>query len=202
MNIHELVNMIDHCSVIGKVYILALMIGLVLPAMNLLFSGITDILHLDFHVDTEGVFSDFIPLKPMCILIFLLTFGGFGLLSARYLGDYKSLIVAVLAGYLFALALNLLLIKPMRKKSEGTQKIEDFIGEVCEVRVRIKVGSVGSVSIQSKHGIITYAAILAAGEEKEADYGDTVIIADVNSKEDTVIVKVVKTQQDKLVDVN
>lgn len=196
MTIHELADVINHCSGIEKIYILAMLVGLFLPAINLLLSGITTIFDIDFNFDTNGSLSDFLPLKPMCILIFLLTFGGFGLIANRYLSDGKSLIIAVLAGYIFALTLNILLIKPMSKELMKTHRIENLIGESCDVLVRIRVGSVGSVSIKSKYGIITYTAALDTGEDIDADCGDKVKIVGVNSKEDTVIVTSLNDQQE------
>lgn len=132
-------------------YTYCLIIGLSLLIFNLLLDGISDIFQglsfLDIHFDfMPGI----LPLSSLQLCAFLVGFGSIGL-------SFGHFIPALLFG-LFLSYLTHYIITQLRKINHETLTIFDLIGCEGKVITTIFKNGVGSVSINTVNGKITYPA--------------------------------------------
>lgn len=162
------------------------------PAVSLALGGIADGLDfdLDFDLDMHLPVGVFLPLRPMCIILFLILFGGAGLLLYGRISPEGSLVASSSLGYVSAVLLNFFVLTPMKKSSEtaAAMKTEELIGSLCTVTTRIKPGSVGSVQITAKQGVISYTARLDDKTEYVLDEGDLAEVKDVDERKMVLVV--------------
>lgn|GEM_PF-1844315 len=174
------------------VYMWAMIIGFALPAINVVFSGLAGIIDLELDWDFDFLpDSGFLPLRPACILIFLLVFGGVGTALYGRVAVPVGLAVSGLAGYGCAVALNRFVILPMRRNRTTTVRQENLVGEYGKVTVRIRPGHVGEVRLITEAGVISYPAVLNKEGVEALDEGDKVLVVDIDTEKVRLIVKLV-----------
>lgn len=143
-----------------KIYLFSFAISLSLLAISFLISGISDLFDslsaLDFHSDIgSDVLSSFLPCSPLEICGFCVGFGGIGLLTIHL--TTLHLLFAIIAGFVISLPTKWLL-HLLRKVDSSTLSDIDLIGQKGTVVVTIFKDSVGSISLDTKVGKITYSA--------------------------------------------
>lgn len=139
------------------IYFYCLAIGLIALFLSLLLDGISDVFQgltfFDFHFDAlPGI----LPLSPLQICGFLTGFGGMGITLYKY--SRFHVIFAILTGLIIAYGTYFLLAR-LKKVNSDTLTESDIIGMEGTVIVTIFKDSVGSVSLNTKVGKITYSAI-------------------------------------------
>ena len=151
MPLQELLLYLQNLSGLQMVYTVSFILGIVLPALSLLLGGLADGLDFDFDFDLDGLpVGVLLPLKPMCLLLFLLIFGGLGLLLYGRISMEGSLVLASTGGYAAAILLNLFVLRPLKASGEqaAAAKASDLIGCLGRVSARIRPGAMGAVQIQ------------------------------------------------------
>lgn len=144
-----------------KFYFFSFAISLSLLGISVLISGISDLFDslsaLDFHSADFGsdALSSFLPCSPLEICGFCIGFGGIGLLTYHTSGLH--LLFAILAGFCISLPTKLLL-RTLKKVDHSALSDIDLIGLEGTVVVTIFKDSVGSISLDTKVGKITYSA--------------------------------------------
>lgn len=162
------------------IYFYCLAIGLIALTLSLILDGISDIFQgltfLDFHFDAlPGI----LPLSPLQICGFLAGFGGMGI--TLYHCTRFHLIFAVIVGYAIAFVTNWS-IKKLKKVNSDTLTEKDIIGMEGTVIVTIFKNSVGSVSLNTKVGKITYSAV----SDHDIRQGTRVKVIDMDQRTITV----------------
>lgn len=191
--LYEYINTIDK---IQQVFLIAMVIGLILPLINIVIGGIASVLHIDFDFDTDGMpVSEFFPISPMCLLAFSLVFGGVGLLLYNSLNAQVVILVAVASGYLVAFLLNKLVILPMKKADSRAISKEQFVGKQAKVTVRLQPRKLGEVHISTKYGYISYPAI-SMGDDLIKE-GEIVNVVEILNENGVDILKVSKIMEER-----
>ena len=162
------------------VYFYCLATALIALTLSIILDGISDIFQgltmFDFHFDAlPGI----LPLSPLQICGFLAGFGGMGI--TLYGHTPFHLIISIIVGYIIALLTNLI-IKKLKKVNSETLTEKDIIGMEGTVIVTIFQNSVGSVSINTKVGKITYSAI----SDHDIKQGTRVKVIDMDHRTITV----------------
>ena len=185
MPLQEVLLNLQNLGGLQMVYTVSLILGIVLPALSLLLGGLADGLDFDFDLDLDGLpVGVLLPLKPMCLLLFLLIFGGLGLLLYGRISMEGSLVIASTGGYAAAILLNLFVLRPLKASGEqaAAVKAADLIGCLGRVSARIRPGAMGAVQISTSQGIVSYVAQLEAGAERLLDEGELAEIVAVNEQ--------------------
>lgn len=143
-----------------NIYFACFTIGLGLLALNVLLTGINDLFEVlsffDFHFDvSSSSLSGFLPLSPLELCAFATAFGSIGV--SLYERTPLHLIFAILAGLLLSYSTKWLLYKLKKVDSLALTDL-DLIGQQGTVIVTIFENSVGSISLNTKVGKITYSA--------------------------------------------
>ncbi len=183
MPLQEFVFWLQNLHGLELVYAVALGIGIILPALSLLLGGLTDGLDFDFDLDLNGLpIGVLLPLKPMCILLFLLILGGLGLFLYGRISPEGSLVISSSVGYGAAIGLNLFVLRPMQHSAEQAAaiKAQDLVGCLGRVSTRIRPGAMGAVQISTNQGIVSYVAQLEPDASSLLDEGEMVEILAVN----------------------
>lgn len=191
----ELLEFLQGLQGLQLAYTVALGLGIVLPALSLLLGGLTD--GLDFDFDLDGLdFGVLLPLRPMCILLFLLIFGGLGLLLYGRISPEGSLVLSSTAGYAAAIALNQFVLRPLKASSgqATAAKASDLVGSTGRVAARIRPGGKGAVQIVTKQGIVSYVAQLTDGDETVLEEGQQAQILAVNEQCTVVTVRAYRSE--------
>ena len=135
-----------NCLIIG---LSILLLSLVLDGISDLFQGLT---FFDIHFDClPGI----LPLSPLQICAFMVGFGGVGV--TLYHRSSFHLILSILLGLLLSYGTHFLLHK-LREVDSETLNTFDLVGCEGKVIVTIFENGVGSVSLTTKQGKITYPA--------------------------------------------
>lgn len=139
-----------------RIYMGALLIGIILLLLNLLSDGISDIFSLGLGADLgSDIFSGFIPVSSLEIFAFLIGFGGIGSTFVQKI--HWHIILAILSGLLLSYTVHIIMKKLKHVESSALQT-EDLIGREGTVIAAILENSIGSVSFNTKIGKITYTA--------------------------------------------
>lgn len=135
-----------YCLGIG---LIVLMLSLILDGISDLFQGLT---FFDIHFDfLPGI----LPLSPLQICAFLVGFGGMGVGISSTVSIHLLLSIAM--GFFLSLCTGQLLHK-LRKVDSETLTATDIIGLEGKVIVTIFENGIGSVSLDTKVGKISYPA--------------------------------------------
>lgn len=130
--------------------------GLAALVLSLVLDGISDLFQqlsfFDIHFD---VLPGILPLSPLQICAFLVGFGGTGI--STYYHTPIHWILSVLIGLVLSYGTNWLLTK-LKKIDSNTLVPLDIIGSEGKVIVTIFKDSIGSVSLNTKVGKISYSA--------------------------------------------
>lgn len=135
-----------YCLGIG---LIALLISLILDGISDLFQGLS---FFDIHFD---VLPGILPLSPLQICAFLVGFGGMGVTTFPTTSFH--LIPSILTGLILSYSTQWL-IKKLKKIDSDSLTPLDIIGLEGKVIVTIFEDSIGSVSLDTKVGKISYSA--------------------------------------------
>ena len=163
-----------------NLYIICLTVGSLYAVISVLFGNTFDFdFDFDFGLDLEFGSSLLLPIKPFTIMVFLVVFGGVGLIAQSFLPPLLSLLPAIPLGVLVPGLLYHLVYKKLHKYESRAASEEDAIMQKAEVVERIMPdGGYGRISFLLKGNIISGAA-----REKEPgrgiEKGKTVFILDM-----------------------
>ena len=162
-----------------KIYICCLIVGLALPALGLIFSGIGNWLDFDFDFDGDTSFDTPFPVTPMVLALAAAVFGAVGWFCSTRLSTGWGFVVALASGLCGGGLLSFFVVRPLKQNHPDAQKIESLTG--CEGRMKLEARAefTGTVSVLSSVGsLVTYSARPAEGIAKIA-IGTRVRIVDV-----------------------
>ena len=139
-----------------NIYCNCLFIGLGILLLSLILDGITDLFQgltlFDIHFDClPGI----LPLSPLQICAFMVGFGGLGMTLYHHTNFH--LVLSILLGFVLSYSTHLVLHK-LRQVDNETLNTFDLIGCEGKVVVTIFQNGVGSVSLTTTQGKITYPA--------------------------------------------
>ncbi|MBE6022951.1 MAG: hypothetical protein E7231_06925 [Cellulosilyticum sp.] len=135
-----------YCLIIGIVFLL---LSLILDVISDLFQGLS---FFDFHYD---LLPGILPLTPLQFCAFLVGFGGMGITLRQHTSFHC--VLSILFGLILSYGTYWLLHKLKNVDSEALTNI-DIIGCEGKVIVTIFENGIGSVSLNTKIGKITYSA--------------------------------------------
>lgn len=166
------------------VYTIAFWVGLIIPSLSLIFSGLCHAIDCSLDlldgsgfdggtdVGFHGIFGNilaFFPTSPLSIMAFLLVFGGVGKLCVGHFSWHW--VPAVFCGVLGAYLVEFGILRPLRRVRCETIDGESFIGKWGIITQAIMENGYGVVSFQTKVGRSTFIAMadepIAQGEEVE-----------------------------------
>lgn len=184
-------------SSLEKIYTVTLIIGIIVPLLDLLMGVLSVGLHVGADIDSDmgadmNFASTWLPLSPLAILSFLVLFGGGGLISLYFVNEKISLIVAIVGGYLFAVVMNKFVIVPLKKSRPSAPKAVDIIGKTGRVTSSIIATGFGEIVIIIDRVTLNYSA--ASSNNEAIGYGETVKVLEI--KENGVAI-VQKEQKEK-----
>ena len=138
------------------IYWYCLIIGLIILLLSVILDGISDFFQglsfFDIHFD---LLPGILPLSPLQICAFLVGFGGMGITLEPHLSSH--LIFSILLGLILSYGTHALLSK-LKSINNDTLTPLDIIGCEGKVIVTIFSDSMGSVSLTTRNGKITYSA--------------------------------------------
>ena len=159
-------------------------IGFLFLLISLVVGDIFDILGLDFGLDASHDFGIF---DSRVISVFLVAFGGFGVIGAQIgLGALGSTLGGLVGGLAFGTIVFFFGKFLYAQQSTSAVRAEDLIGRTAQVVVNIKPDQLGQISCRIGDEKIEKLARTAGGEELKA--GQLVRIDSIGS--DSVIVSV------------
>ncbi len=159
----------------NTIYVYALAIGLFFLILSFLLDGLSDIIQgLSYFSISFDIMPGILPVTPLQICAFLTGFGGIGYTIYTYTPFH--LLFAIASGLLLS-GLTKLLINHLKKVNSEALTDADLIGMEGKVIVTIFEKGVGSVSLDTNYGKITYSAI----SNKTIKQGTRVKVLDVNN---------------------
>jgi len=149
----ELLAGYETLSSLEKIYTASLVIGIIVPILDLIMGVLSIGLHMgtdiDFDFDADMNFaSTWLPLSSLAILSFLVLFGGGGLISLFFVSEKISLLIAIVAGYFFAVVMNKFVIIPLKRNRVSSPKAEEIIGKSARVTSSIIESGFGEVVVR------------------------------------------------------
>ncbi|QIB69515.1 hypothetical protein Ami103574_09315 [Aminipila butyrica] len=169
-------------SLLEKIYTVSLIIGIIVPLLDLLMGVLSIGLHVgadvDISMDSDMNFaSTWLPLSPLAILSFLVLFGGGGLVSLYFVNEKISLVFAVILGYSFAIVMNKFVIIPLKKNRMTPPKSGEIIGHTARVTSSIIESGFGEIVIIINRVTLNYTA--ASSDNEAIGYGETVKVLEL-----------------------
>lgn len=164
----EFITYCNSFSETERVYMICLLVGLGIPLLNLVLGAFGDIgdfaAHLDIDADAhfdsgpDFDYGAWIPLSPICWSVFLIIFGGFGLIFYPRIGTGLGTTLAVIIGYAMMALVNNTIIRPLRRSNPAVLSTLDLIGQKAKVVNGIKKDSIGSIVIVRTGVTLEYSA--------------------------------------------
>lgn len=188
----ELLAGYETLSSLEKIYTATLVIGIIVPILDLIMGVLSIGLHMgadiDFDLDADMNFaSTWLPLSSLAILSFLVLFGGGGLISLFFVSEKISLLIAIAAGYFFAVVMNKFVILPLKKNRVSSPKIEEIIGKSARVTSSIIDSGFGEIVVIVDRITLNYTA--ASKDNEAIGYGETVEILELKENGVAIVCK-------------
>ncbi|MCQ4937527.1 MULTISPECIES: hypothetical protein [Anaerotignum] len=188
----ELLAGYETLSALEKIYTATLVIGIIVPILDLIMGVLSIGLHLgadiDFDLDADMNFaSTWLPLSSLAILSFLVLFGGGGLISLFFVSEKISLLIAIAAGYFFAVIMNKFVIMPLKKNRVSSPKTKEIIGRSARVSSSIIESGFGEIVVIVDRITLNYTA--ASKDNEAIDYGEIVEILELKENGVAIVCK-------------
>lgn len=188
----ELLAGYETLSALEKIYTATLVIGIIVPILDLIMGVLSIGLHLgadiDFDLDADMNFaSTWLPLSSLAILSFLVLFGGGGLISLFFVSEKISLLIAIAAGYFFAVIMNKFVIIPLKKNRVSSPKTKEIIGRSARVSSSIIESGFGEIVVIVDRITLNYTA--ASKDNEAIDYGEIVEILELKENGVAIVCK-------------
>lgn len=188
----ELLAGYETLSSLEKIYTVCLVVGIIVPLLDLLMGVLSIGLHVGADIDTSmdadmNFASTWLPLSPLAILAFLVLFGGVGLISSYFVDENMSLILGVIAGYSCAVVLNKFVFIPLKMNRITSPKSEALIGKRARVTSSIIESGFGEIMIIIDRVTLTYTA--TSWDNQAIGYGETVKIIDLKENSVAIVQK-------------
>lgn len=154
--------------------IACMIIGLLIPFCSIvlnLFDGFVDFLDIDvFQLDFGGDWClDFLPLSVNSLCLWSLIFGCFGMIFQNRLPVWLLVVLGLLLGYVFAVALQSA-VKRLKKVENFPSDRDEILLRTGKVSNKIPDNGVGAVSILVSTGSnVSYPAKSSDGKAIEQD---------------------------------
>ncbi|AMJ40711.1 hypothetical protein [Anaerotignum propionicum] len=188
----ELLAGYETLSSLEKIYTASLVIGIIVPILDLIMGVLSIGLHMgtdiDFDFDADMNFaSTWLPLSSLAILSFLVLFGGGGLISLFFVSEKISLLIAIAAGYFFAVVMNKFVIIPLKRNRVSSPKAEEIIGKSARVTSSIIESGFGEIVVIVDRITLNYTA--ASKDNEAIGYGETVQILELKENGVAIVCK-------------
>lgn len=188
----ELLAGYETLSSLEKVYTVSLIIGIIVPLLDLIMGvlsiGLDGGTDIDLSVDADMNFaSTWLPLSSLAILSFLVLFGGGGLISLFFVGEKMSLIIAIVVGYSFAIVMNKFVITPLKKNRVTSPKAVEIIGKTARVSSSIIESGFGEIVVIVDRVTLNYTA--ASKDNEAIGYGETVKVLELKENGVAIVCK-------------
>lgn len=162
-----------------SIYISFLTIGLIILTISLFTNLLTGFFDTLSALDSSDFLSSILPLSPLEVCAFSVGFGGMGITLYTYCSYH--FIISIFTGFILYFATKKL-ISFLKEVNNETVNKQDLIGMEGIVIVTIFENGIGSVSLNTKVGKISYPA----QSDHMIKQGSIVKVLDI--KEHTLIV--------------
>lgn len=179
----------DLHSTLEFIYKCFIAIGLIIPALSLILSGI-DIIGLDdVDLNMEGT-DGADAFNVSCLMLGMVVTGAFGIWLDDILTTMQALLVSLGIGTIAYVALLKLVITPLKNSRAKANIIRDFKGKIGKVTVTIPADGTGEVEVESRIGRISYMAKANHSDFMKEDIhaGANVMVVDID-RETLIVTK-------------
>ena len=154
---------------LNTIYNVCIILGILLPILSLIISGIDSVVELDIALDGDADIG-FIGFNLNCLLFSLLVFGSVGKLTIDIpvISLVSSVVIAVLAGGIGYVLTYRFLIYPLKNNKSFALNSTTLIGKTVRVKTKIPVNGSGEVYVIDATGcLITYIADYEFADDEE-----------------------------------
>lgn len=173
----------DLHSTLEFIYKCFIAIGLIIPALSLILSGI-DIIGLDdVDLNMEGA-DGADAFNVSCLMLGMVVTGAFGIWLDDVLTTMQALLASLGIGTIAYVALLKLVITPLKNSRAKANIIRDFKGKIGKVIVTIPADGTGEVEVESRIGRISYMAKVNHSDFMKEDIpaGANVMVVDIDKQ--------------------
>ncbi len=169
-----------------NVFSVCFWVGVAVTAVNAVVGLFFDMFDIGFDIDLDiGDFDlgAFLPLSPTLIFLFLIIFGGSGMILSKHLSGmlWLACVIAIAIGIGIIALLNFFVIRPLKKlSSKETAALGDFVGMTGKVTEKIYENGFGKITIICDGNTVTGPAKSSNGVE--IPVGTEIFIEKIESK--------------------
>ncbi len=171
-----------------QVFSVCFWVGVAVTVINAVLGLIFGIFDFGLDIDIDLDFGDFdlgafLPLSPTMFFLFLIVFGGSGMILSKPMSDmlWLALVIAIVLGFGVIALLNIFVVKPLRKiSSKETAALDDFVGMTGKVTEKIYENGFGKITIICDGNTVTGPAKSSTGQE--ISVGTEIFIEKIDSK--------------------
>lgn len=154
---------------LNTIYNVCIILGLLLPILSLVISGIDSVVELDIALDGDADIG-FIGFNFNCLLFSLLIFGSVGKLTIDIpvISLAASVIIAFITGAIGYVLTYRFLIYPLKNNKSFALNSNSLIGSTVKVSSKIPIKGCGEVCTTDATGcLITYLADYEFADDEE-----------------------------------
>lgn len=129
-----------------------LIVGLLIPLINLALGGLGDVLNLDLDVDGDTGFDSPLPVNITCLFFGCAVVGLVGGRLNQVFPVLPAIILSLLCGAAGYALLYRFVIRPLKHNDASAMKMKDMRGAVGTVTVAIPYGGKGEAKFKDKLG--------------------------------------------------
>ena len=139
------------------IYNILLVIGILIPLINLLFGGLGDVFHVDVDLDGDTNFDSPVPINITCLFFSCAILGLAGGRLNKIVSPWLSLLIALLCATAGYILLYRFVIRPLKRNDASAIRIKEMRGAIGTVTVAIPYRGIGEATFKDKLGSsITY----------------------------------------------
>lgn len=129
-----------------------LVIGILVPLINILLGGLGDVLNVDVDVDGDTDFDCPVPINITCLFFSCAILGLVGGRLHHVAGPLLSFLVALLCGIAGYILLYRFVIRPLKRNDASAIRIKEMRGAIGTVTIAIPYGGIGEAIFKDKLG--------------------------------------------------
>jgi len=152
------------------VFIVCFGVGVGYALIGFILGEVLGVIHLDSAIHVDGGDAIVSPLKPVLLAVFLIVFGGLGLLLLPKLFFGLTLVAAALCGLAASFLFYRFILVPMYKaQNTSTPEIQSLVGHAAKVTELIPQGKYGKITYYVNGNTYSAPAKSDSGDEIKRD---------------------------------
>ena len=129
-----------------------LIVGILIPLINVALGGLGDVLDIDFDMDGDTGFDCPLPVNITCLFFSCAVIGLVGGRLNNVFHELLSLFLALLCGAAGYVLLYRFVIRPLKRNDASATNTQEMRGAVGTVTVAIPYGGIGEAKFKDKLG--------------------------------------------------